>query len=214
MDDLGYLQTPLVAYGGLIDIDFKPSETIVIAPATGHFGGAAVQVVLAMGAETIIAMGRNEEALKQLQSLDPHVKPLKMTGNMETELEAIKSLADGPFDAVFDISPHMAQGSTHFKAAVNALRRNGRVSIMGGMGQDIAIPAWATIAKNLQYKGKWMYEREDFPGFMRLINSGLLKLGQRGGNEVVGKFGLEEWKEAFDLAAEKARPGQMTLIVP
>ena len=43
-DDLGYLGFPLVAYGGLRDIDLKPGETIVVAPATGQFGGAAVQM--------------------------------------------------------------------------------------------------------------------------------------------------------------------------
>ena len=78
-DDLGYLQIPLVAYGGLIDIDLKPGETLVIAPATGQFGGAAVQVASAMGAGTVIAIGRNEKAQKRVQSLDPtRIKTLKI----------------------------------------------------------------------------------------------------------------------------------------
>ena len=212
MDDLGYLQMPLVAYGGLIDIDFKPGETIVIAPATGQFGGAAVQVAHAMGAGTIIAMGRNEEALKRVESLDPsRIKTLKITGDWESEHEALKKF--GPIDAFFDISPVWANNSSHYKACFNSLRRNGRASLMGGLG-DISIPGWAMVFGNLQIKGKWMYDREDIAGFMRMVHSGIFKLGKKGGNEVTGKFGLEQWDEAFSMAAEKARMGQMTLMIP
>ena len=59
-----------------------------------------------------------------------------------------------------------------------------------------------------------MYERQDIPGFMRLVNSGLLKLGPKGGNEITGRFGLEEWKEAFEMAPKKAQMGQMTIMIP
>ena len=212
MDDLGYLQIPLVSYGGLIDIDLKPGETIVIAPATGQFGGAAVQVALAMGAGTVIAMGRNEEALKRVEALDTsRIKTLKMTGDWETELEALKGF--GPIDAFFDISPQEAYKSSHFKSCISSLRRNGRASLMGGF-EDISLPIFPMVFGSLQLKGKWMYDREDIAGFMRLVNTGLLKLGPKGGNEVTGRFGLEQWREAFDLAAEKARVGQMALVIP
>ncbi|MCJ1330134.1 hypothetical protein MMC10_006816 [Thelotrema lepadinum] len=212
IEDLAYLQTPLIAYGGLIDIDVKPGETVIVAPATGGFGGSAVQVALAMGAGTVIAMGRNEAALERVRGVDPtRVKTVKMTGNLETELEALKAF--GPIDAFFDISPPMAQNSTHFKACIASLRRNGRASLMGGMHGDLSIPFRAVMHKNLTLKGKWMYEREDIAGFMRLIHSGLLKLGPKAGNEIVGKFGLEGWKEAFDLAAEKAQMGQMVVMI-
>ena len=85
---------------------------------------------------------------------------------------------------------------------------------MAGLLGDLSIPFRAVMHKNLVLKGKWMYEREDIPGFMRLIHSGLLKLGPKAGNEITGKFGLEEWKEAFEMAAEKAQMGQMTVMVP
>ena len=213
IEDLTYIQTPLIAYGGLIDIDIKPGETVIVTPATGGFGGSAVQVALAMGAGTVIAMGRNEAALKRVQGVDPdRVRIVKMTGSWETELEALKAF--GPIDAFFDISPPMAQNSTHFKACITSLRRNGRVSLMAGLLGDLSIPFRAVMHKNLVLKGKWMYEREDIPGFMRLIHSGLLKLGPKAGNEITGKFGLEEWKEAFEMAAEKAQMGQMTVMVP
>ena len=30
----------------------------------------------------------------------------------------------------------------------------------------------------------------------------------------MGKFGLEKWNEAFDMAAEKASLGLMTVMIP
>ena len=214
IDDLASFLYPLIAYGGLIDIDLKPGETVIVSPATGGFGGSAVQVALAMGAGTVIAMGRNEEALKRVQSLDPtRIKTVKLLGdNWEKELEALQQF--GPIDAFFDISPPEASKSSHIKAGIMSLRRCGRVSLMGGLRGDVAMPAWQITHYNLQLKGKWMYEREDIRGFMQLVHSGLLRLGPAGGNEITGKFGLEQWKEAFDLAAEKAQMGQRAIINP
>ncbi|KAL8783803.1 MAG: hypothetical protein Q9195_009270 [Heterodermia aff. obscurata] len=212
LDDLGYFAFPLVAYGGLRDIDLKAGETIIIAPATGQFGGAAVQTALAMGAGTIIAMGRNTQALKRVESLDPtRIKTLQMIGDFEKELEALKAF--GPIDAFFDISPREALNSSHYKSCISALRRNGRASLMGGLG-DLTIPVFAVVFGNLQLKGRWMWDREYIAGFMRLVNSGMFKLGPKGGNEITGKFGLEEWDAAFDVAAEKARLGQVSLMIP
>lgn len=56
--DLMYLSYLLVPFGGLQDINLSPGETIIICPATGNFGGAAVQVAVALGAR-VTAMGRN-----------------------------------------------------------------------------------------------------------------------------------------------------------
>ena len=216
VEDLSYLEEVLIPYGGLIDIDLKPGETIIVAPATGGFGGAAVQVALAMGAGKVIAMGRNEEALARVQKLDSgRVTTVKLTGSWESELEALRKAADGEdIDAFFDISPRMAQNSTHFKAGIMALRRGGRVSFMGGLLEDLPLPIRHIMHANIQLKGKWMYEREDIPKIMKLVHRGLLKLGEKGGNQIVGKFGLEQWKEAFDTAAEKAQLGQMAVMVP
>ena len=166
----------------------------------------------AMGAGTIIAMGRNTRALKRVESLDPtRIKTLQITGDWERELEALKAF--GPIDAFLDISPREAKDSSHYKACISALRRNGRASLMGGLG-DLVIPAWAMVFGNLQLKGRWMWDREHIAGFMRLVHSGLLKLGAEGGVEITGRFGLEQWGEAFEMAAEKARLGQVALVIP
>jgi hypothetical protein len=51
VENLTQLHRLLVPYGGLRDIQLQAGETIIIAPATGAFGGRAVEVALAMGAQ-------------------------------------------------------------------------------------------------------------------------------------------------------------------
>ena len=52
-DQLVWLENPVVGYGGLRRIELQAGETVIIAPATGGFGGAATMAALAMGARVI-----------------------------------------------------------------------------------------------------------------------------------------------------------------
>jgi NADPH:quinone reductase-like Zn-dependent oxidoreductase len=51
LENLTQIPRLLVPHGGLADIKLQAGETIIIAPATGMFGGRAVEVALAMGAK-------------------------------------------------------------------------------------------------------------------------------------------------------------------
>lgn len=125
----------LVPYGGLRDIELKAGQTVVVAPATGPFGGGAVLVALAMGAR-VIAMGRNKDSLTSLKRLCPHpdrLETVPITGDMEADCSELKK--HGPIDAYFDIGPPEAYASTHIKSCILALRHGARVSLMGGYTQ-------------------------------------------------------------------------------
>ena len=211
VDNLQYISTLLVAYGGLKDIDLKAGETVIIAPATGAFGGAAVLVALAMGAR-VIAMGRNVEMLKKVGARSDRVEAVPITGDVQKDVEALTRF--GPADAFFDISPPEAAKSTHIKSGILALRQSGRVSLMGGIREDIAIPIVVIVHKNLVLKGKWMYNREDIGALIKMVEVGVLKLGESAGCKVVGKYAMEDWKNAFDAAAENAGMGMAALIAP
>lgn len=50
---LSYIAALLVPYGGLRDIELRAGQTIIVAPATGQFGGAAVLVALGTYAHNI-----------------------------------------------------------------------------------------------------------------------------------------------------------------
>jgi NADPH-dependent curcumin reductase CurA len=107
----------------------EAGETIIIAPATGSFGGAAVLLAMAMGAK-VIAMGRNAEGLGKLKSLSRRVETVQITVNQEEEVAALQKL--DPADAFFAISPREAGDSTHIKTAILSLSHAARVSIMSG----------------------------------------------------------------------------------
>ena len=210
MDDLMPLFNMLVPYGGLRDVGLSPGETVIIAPATGGFGGAAVKVALAMGAGKVIVMGRNKEQLAKLvKEGKGRVVSVKMTGDGEEELEELRKHGDA--DVFFDISPPAGQDSSHFKAGILALRPKGRVSLMGGQLQDMKFPIRKIMHQNITLKGTWMYDRTQVKELVKMMESGILKMRDGEGMKVVGTFGLQDWKEGFDVAAEAGGKGVVLL---
>jgi threonine dehydrogenase-like Zn-dependent dehydrogenase len=202
-----------------VDINLRAGETLVVAPATGSFGSAAVNLALAMGAR-VIAMGRNTEILSRMKETYDKMYPadrlltVPITGNQEDELAALKKAAGSrPIDAFFDISPDMASNATYFTAAILSLRHSGRVSLMGGQRGMVQIPMDRVMHFNLQLKGKWMYERDDVAKFIRLVENGNCPIGRRAGLEAPKEVGLEQWRTAFDFAAEQVG-GTGAVLVP
>ncbi|KAK8129515.1 GroES-like protein [Apiospora kogelbergensis] len=191
--DLAYASYLLVAYGGLRDIGLEPGETLIVCPATGGFGGAGVMTAVAMGAR-VIAMGRNATELARLQD---RVATTYTAGNSHVETAA--------------------GSSTHLRSAIRALRRGGRVSLMG-MTDDFADRS--VVANNLTLKGKVMYEREDMVLFFKLLEAGLFPRGGGldGGNENnfahTKAFGLHQSQEALDAAAEHTGIGRSVVFAP
>lgn len=211
---LSFIASAMVPYGGLKDIGLQAGETVIVSPATGQFGGAAVLVALAMGAR-VIAMGRSVSALEGVKKKVPtseRVEIVPITGDVMADCNELKK--HGPIDAWFAIGPPQAAGSTHIKSCFLALRHGARISLMGGYKDDFSIPHNVIMHGNMRIYGKWMYERSDIADMMKLIEHGLLKLGEHSGTEVVGEYPLEQWKEAWDAAAEHAGMGQGVLIKP
>jgi threonine dehydrogenase-like Zn-dependent dehydrogenase len=208
-EQLCWMLQALVPYGGLRSINLQPGQTIIIAPATGGFGSAAVVVALAMGAR-VVAMGRNAEQLANLKALSSRVETVQITGNLQEEIAALAKF--GKANAFFDISPKEAQNSTHVKAAILSLGHGGRVSLMGGFLEDLSIPHRFIMRFDITLKGKWMYSRADIFAFMALMSTGILDV--RDIVKVKAKYPLEDWAEAFDVAADAGRLGELVLFVP
>jgi threonine dehydrogenase-like Zn-dependent dehydrogenase len=166
-----------------------------------------------MGAR-VIAMGRDEKKLARLQA---HVKKgmsgtsietVKMSGDEIKDKEALQAF--GTIDAVLDFSPFAAYKSTHLKSAVAALRRGGRVSMMGFI--ECPSASWNFVGSNITMKGKLMYERDDMLQFVKMLEAGLFPKGK---DFVDAKdFGLESWKEALDEAAEHNGVGMLVAFTP
>lgn len=208
-----------VPWGGLSDIALRPGETVIVAPATGPFGRAAVHVALALGAR-VIAMGRNTKVLEQLQTALATQYPadrlltVPITGDLEQEKAALaKAAGNRPIDAFFDISPPAAANGSFFQAAILSLRHSGRVSLMGGQLEEVKMPYRQIMRLNLQLRGKWMYERSDVPKLINLVEAGNCAIGEKGGFGRPKEFTLDQWKEALDYAADNSDgPGAVFII--
>jgi threonine dehydrogenase-like Zn-dependent dehydrogenase len=213
-EDLIYLLTISVPFGGLRDVGVKAGEKVIITPATGAFGSAAVVAALAMGAR-VVAMGRNVEALERLRTFssdsEGRIRIVQNTGDVTADAKELAK--DGPADVFFDISPGKAAQSTHFKSCIHALRRGGRVSLMGAH-EELPLPTQRIMLYDLTVKGKWMYTKEDMRVMINLVETGYLKLGEAGGIKTVGTFPLKQFDAAFEAAAKRSGPCLQAVIAP
>ncbi|OAQ73482.1 isopropanol dehydrogenase [Pochonia chlamydosporia 170] len=198
-EDLVFFGPLAVAYGGLRKINLTAGETIVVTPATGLFSGAVVAVARAMGA-TVIAVSRNAEKLAELENNHPGLKTI-VAGKTENLTEAIA--AHGSIDVVVDFSPPSATDSEYLGQAIGALRRYGRVCLMGGRGDaTLPVPHAMMVFKDLTVRGSWMYERDHVRTLVKMVETGVLKLGKAAGLEVIASYPLEKMDGALDKGAE------------
>jgi alcohol dehydrogenase len=204
----------LIAYGGLLAMDFRPGETLLVSGATGNFGSATVALALAMGARCVVAPGRNVAVLDDLRRrFGERVVPVRLTGNGDADTDAMRRAAPGQVDAVQDFLPPSV-GASVARAAIMTLRQGGRAVLMGGVGmlggEDLSLP-YPWIMRNLiTVRGQWMYESAAAPGLVGLIRGGLLDLGQW----AVTEFPLVGVNEAVTHAAAEAGPFRLTVLRP
>jgi len=204
------VSTLLVPYGGLLAIDFRPGETLVVSGATGNFGGAAVMLGLAMGARAVIALGRSAETLAGLERrFGPRVRALPFSGDAEADAARIRAAAAGPVDAALDILPPQASPAGA-RAAIMALREFGRAALMGGQQHELAIPYNWLMRNSVTLRGQWMFPRTANASLIALARAGLVDLA---GFDVAA-FPLDEVAQAMDYAAAHAGAFQMTTLRP
>ena len=210
--ELAYLLRLVVPMGGMGDLDIKAGQKVIVAPATGAFSGGAVELAVAMGC-TVIAAGRNEEALKELATVyGDRVKKVKLVGDVAKDAESLGRW--GPPDAYLDFSPAQAKNSTHFVSCLMALKNKGKACFMGGIQDPVGIPYGLLMFKSLKLSGKFMFEREDVDRLIAMTEAGLIKLGDKAGLKVAGVFGLEDWEEAFEVAGSNSGRGVYAVFDP
>lgn len=229
LSDLGALMALAVPYGGLSSAGVRPGETIIVAPATGGFGGAAVYVALALGAR-VVAMGRDEGVLRNLEAHGRgRVATVRMSGSVGGDVEGIreaaarlgggKGIKTGQMDVFFEISPPGVvdgPGTTvpYITAALKVLRPGGRAVLMGGLKHDVSLPVWDLVHDQKSIQGAWMYTPEQLGELIRLVETGILKLGESKGFKCAGVFALNNWEQAFETAARDAKAGSFVVLEP
>ncbi|KZL80722.1 isopropanol dehydrogenase [Colletotrichum incanum] len=212
LEDLTHLLSMLVPFGGLADIDVKAWDTIIIAPATGRYGSAAVHLALAMGAR-VIAIGRNVAVLAQLGSISQRLTTVRNTGDAEEDTKSLRSVAPAGVDAFWDMSPPGAGSSSHFRSALDVLKHGARVSLMGSVSSGVSFDYMQVMVGGLTVKGTWMCTSAQTKRLIDMAESGVLSLGQKTGSWSIRAFRLEDWKEALDTAAERIESGEV-IITP
>ncbi len=115
----------------------------------------------------------------------------------------MQAAAGAPIDAVFDILPPAAD-PRWARAAIMAVRMNGRAVLMGGIGMQggggLDIPYAWLMRNGIALYGQWMYDRDAIPRMAALIRSGLIDLR----SFEVKTFGLDDANEAVAYASANA----------
>jgi alcohol dehydrogenase len=200
----------LVPYGGLLAGRLLAGETLLVNGATGAFGSAGVMIGAAMGAARIVATGRNAQVLADLERrFGERVRTVKMSGDEEEDRQQMQRAAGGAIDIVLDLLPPEASPSWA-RAAALAVRPHGRVVLMGGIREDVALPYAWMMRYGIEVRGQWMYPRDAIGRLVGMVRSGQVRLD----GFKVAEFPLEQVNEAVAYAAANAGAFKMTVVRP
>ncbi|KAI9151565.1 L-threonine 3-dehydrogenase [Paramyrothecium foliicola] len=208
IEDLTDLFSMLIPFGGLADLNVKSGDTIIIAPATGRYGSAAVHLALAMGANVIV-VGRNVQILSEIAAIDPRVRTVQLSNEVEEDVKAITAAGQGSIEAFWDMSPVEASESSHFQSCLQSLSKDGAISLMGSVTSGVRFGYMDILARGLTIKGSIMYTREQTQRLIWMVETGVLVLGPRAKMGKVKTFRLSQWAEAFEYTKEHKEPGEI-----
>jgi alcohol dehydrogenase len=120
-----------------------------------------------------------------------------LSGDIKADADSLRAAAAGGADAALDIVGN-AQDPNATLAALRALRRGGRLVLMGSMGVPLPIPYLEVMLNNLEIIGQFMYPRDVFRRLGGLARSGLLDIDAIR----TSSFPLEALPSAMDAAAQ------------
>ncbi|KAH6891526.1 hypothetical protein B0T10DRAFT_402453, partial [Thelonectria olida] len=212
--DLNYIERLSVAYGGVSAAQLHAGQTVIVAPATGHFSGAVAELAAQIGC-SVIALSRSASKLIPLTSRHPRITGLELTGDEGNDIAAIMALCPSGADAFIDVSPPEATASPHHLAVgVKAVRSGATVVFLGAMG-DVKVSYVGLMARSITLKGQFMYSRAELARLTKMIETGVVKLGEDAGHELVnGGYPLEDWEAAVAEAEGAVKWGQQVVFLP
>lgn len=217
IEDINYMSPLAIVYGGFRAINVQVGESVVVAPATGHFSGAAVKTALALGAR-VIAVSRNAGAMEKLKEAfgSERLVTVQTSNNVEETTSRIIGANRGrPVDAFFDIAPPASSGSsTHIESCINALKVRGRVALMGINYDKLPISYFNIMSKQLTIRGVYMYEREEIKDLIKMVEYGVLKIGEKGGLRTIGRYKIDEFEKALEKMENRFAPTDLVFIEP
>lgn len=210
---LCWINELMVPLGGWLAACITAGATVIVAPATGHFGGCAVQTALALGARTVVAAGRSEAGLGRVEKLDSggRVRTVRLSGDVETDAQKLRSASrDIGADVYLDFSPPQAGASTHPQACIAALRYGGQAVLMGGVQGKLCLDYGRLMINNITVRGNFMYGLDAPNKLLNLLEGDLMSL--KGLN--MKAFAFEELEEGISFAASHAGAAELTVLMP
>jgi alcohol dehydrogenase len=199
----------IVPFGGLQRTGLRGGDTIIINGATGYFGSGAVMLAVAMGAGRVVAVGRKQAALESLRdAFGPRVIPVVASGDATKDLAAIRHAAGGGADVALDLLGSANSTSTTL-SSLRALKRGGRVVIMGSADVPLELSFREMLANDWEVVGQFMYARTAPGQLAALAADGLLDLRKI----IVTTFKLADFRQAVEAAA-LMQGLDLTAVVP
>ena len=172
---LGKFSVPL---GGLIRGRLAAGETVIISGATGYFGSGAVLLALALGAARVVISGRHQEALEAIARHDKsRIVPVVLSGDVPRDAEQLREAAGGGAELAFDMVGRATDPNSTL-SALHALKRFGRLVLMGSMTVPLPLPYAELLQQNKEVIGNFMYRPEDYRRLVKLVRAGQLDLGK------------------------------------
>jgi alcohol dehydrogenase len=185
-----------IPFGGLRRGRLIAGETVAVNGAAGAFGSAAVLAALAMGASTVIALGRRPEPLASLaRQGEGRVHPVVLGGDAATDLAAMRNVAADGVDLAFDMVGQATDPHSTLMA-LNSLKRRGRMVLMGSMTVPLPLPYGLMLRNSWEVIGHFMYSPADYRALVALVRAGQLSLD----SVAVKTFPFDAIEAAIDAA--------------
>jgi alcohol dehydrogenase len=161
-----------------------------------------------MGAGRVVAAGRNAGKLEALARLGgPAVAPVTLSGDVAKDAAALRQAAAGA-DIAFDMVGGAADPSSTL-AALNSLRRGGRLVLMGSMTVDLPVPYMQLMLNSLEIIGNFMHPADAYRSVLAMARAGRLDI-----TAITPKvYPLQELPAAM-AAAEKAGSLECVVMTP
>jgi alcohol dehydrogenase len=174
---LATLSRFVVPFGGMLRGRLAAGETLIVTGATGAYGTAAVLLGVALGAGRVVAAGRNRAALEAVALAGgPRVTPVALSGKVAPDAAALRAACGGGAQMAFDMVGQATDPNATL-SALHALRRGGRLVLMGSMSSPLPLPYTHVMLNSLEVSGQFMYPPDAYRRLLDLVRSGHLELG-------------------------------------
>lgn len=203
-DEAAALIEPLsCCYNAWSKLRVTPEDTVlVIGP--GPIGAFFVQLAKLWGARSVIAVGRREERLRELEQFAPD----HLVNSAERDLaQEVMAITEG---RGVDVVILAASDPDLQPLAVQLLARHGRVNFFGGLkkGSVVALDTNRIHYHGLTVTGTTGSSNEDYFRAMRLVENSQIDVT----SVISHRFPLSDIGEAFSFA--QTRRGMKSVVLP